>query len=273
MSQAYSQHRLGGYGQAPQRNLYPSIFSNMPPGSAVDESFYTGNAPRDDYVSAQNGINPSQQYGGQYQTYNTSTPVRSPSYTSRSQYAPPQSVMPQHSGGYGAAPPHTTQHQNQSQIPYTPHPQSNEPSSENSYSGYAPSEPPLMSPSADPDAAFYYNNSQAPAQPQTPAQSSQAHPSTSYGAVPPPQQQPPYTQSPTQVKQQPLARQAPISIHNQHPSYAQQQPLRQQSNPQDSWQPSNAQYDELKQHSFPEVPSHMPQPHAQPVVEEPLIEL
>lgn len=145
LSNTYSQHSIGGYNlPQQQQNMYPSIPTNLPAGPGGAESFYTGNAPpqieqRGPYD--QHGRTPyGQQAPQQYSGYGQAPPAMQHAYPNldhrQENHTPYQ---PQRTGSYSQQ---------------TPGPSSN----------YAPSQPqqnfnksePSMTPSADPNAAFYY---------------------------------------------------------------------------------------------------------------------
>jgi hepatocyte growth factor-regulated tyrosine kinase substrate len=143
-----------------------------------------------------------------------------------------------------------------------------------------------MTPSADPNAAFYFNNTaQAPPQEQNLPQ----YPYNNATQVPPPQQAPeqnqpqyPPTQSPQQYHSVPPQQTSPQQFNHQPvkqqtappPQHApppqQQAPYWQNQPPQQTWQAPGQTYSGYTQESFPSAPHHAPQ---QKVMEESLIDL
>lgn len=145
---------------------------------------------------------------------------------------------------------------------------------------------PVMTPSADPNAAFYFNNagpvpSQEHSQPQyqynnavqapPPQQAPEAH-QPQYPPTQSPQQYhsvPPQQNSPQQFSHQPVKQQtAPPSQHVPPPQ--QQAPYWQNPAPQQVWQAPGQTYNGYTQESFPSAPHHAPQ---QKAMEESLIDL
>lgn len=280
LSNTYSQHTIGGYNvPPPQRQsagIYPSVSSN--PGAA--ENFYT-NPQRESFGRPQSTYNygPPQQYA----TFDKRASVANPGYPGLDQRQENYNLPPTQSQGTAGWP--TT---NAAPTQYVP-PAQAYPIENNQHQGstpglvpsqppssYVPSEPNLT-PSADPNAVFYYGN--AP-QNQPPA------PMLHQG--PPDQGQYPPMQSPQQIHQAVAVHQSPQQFTRQ-PSFSQQQnipqnmpqqPPQQQPYwqgqpqnpvPQQNWQPPQA-YGSYTQDSFPSAPHHAPQP--KPVaVEESLIEL
>jgi hepatocyte growth factor-regulated tyrosine kinase substrate len=292
LSNTYSQHTISGYNLPVQRqaqNIYPSIPSNMPsnmpagPGGA--ESFYTGNVQQEQYGRPQ----PSYTYASPqtYPTFDKRTSVANPGYPGQDlhsgsyNHAPPQ---PQRSGSYSTAPQYAQQPsafapdsgmQGSTSGPAVSQPPPN----------FAPSEP-TMTPSADPNASFYYGNApqnQAPPlhqgshdQSQPPYPTMQSPPQHQLATLP--------AQSPQLFTQQALVSQHQPQQHPQQPPQPQAPPQQapppqfywqtQQQNaaPQQAWQQTPpASHNSYTQDSFPAAPQHAPQPQAVPV-EESLIE-
>ena len=168
LSNTYSQHSLGGYNlPQQQQNMYPSIPTNLPAGTGGAESFYTGNAP------------PQIEQRGSYDQYG-----RTPSAYGQQ--------APQQYNGYGQPPPPgqhaypNLEHRAESQAPYQPQRTSSySQQAQGPSQHYAPSQPQQkyssseqpMTPSADPNAAFYYGNGpqQYQQQQQQPQQYQQEH--------------------------------------------------------------------------------------------------
>ncbi len=166
LSNTYSQHSLGGYNlPQTQQNVYPSISANIPNAPGDAESFYTGNGP------SQLAQAPAyDQYGAAPSAYSRPTP--------------------RHHAGYGQGSSLAQRHENNA--PYQlyrtaswQNTESNGPSyarqTQTESSGYAPPQPqhfnpsePSMTPSSDPNAAFYYNN-EAVSQPPQQYQHDQGH--------------------------------------------------------------------------------------------------
>ncbi|CAG8978680.1 hypothetical protein HYALB_00004662 [Hymenoscyphus albidus] len=295
LTDTYSQHTIGGYALPPQRpasSIYPSISSNVPNGASGAESFYTGTSQ-----ATEPYVRPQSTYSfAQPQQYNRAS-VPNPGYAptehrqdSYSQY-PPQQQMPQRPqqfqgtqswpGSEQGTAPYGSQ-----QPVYAPEAT---PQSQASLPMQTPSQPPssynasdpTITPAADPNAAFYYNNpSQVPtpqqstlepSQPQfTPSHSPQQYHKTAAQ----PQSPPPQFTSKTPAQQQIQPQQAPSSqsqaAQQPPPPQAQQQPQYWQQ-PQQSWAPQSSTYSGYTQESFPSAPHHTPQ---QPkLVEESLIDL
>lgn len=184
------------------------------------------------------------------------------------QYSQP--VQPQRTGswqGEAAPAPYQTQPPNYptENAPQQMAPPSNAPSQPPS--SYTPSEP-ALTPSADPNATFYYGNApQAPPPQQIPEQNQPQYPSTQS-----PQQfhSVPNQASPQQFAHQPVKQQQPqpASATPSQNSYWQSQ--QQNPAPQQTWQAPAPTYNGYTQESFPSAPHHAPQ---QKVVEESLIDL
>jgi len=140
-------------------------------------------------------------------------------------------------------------------------------------SNYTPSEA-ALTPSADPNAAFYYGNtSQAPPSQQiSPPQQVPEQSQPQYPPTRSPQQfhSSVAQASPQQFKHQPLKQQ---QQPQQVPSAASQPPYwqaQQQNPPPQQWQAPGQTYGGYTQESFPSAPHHAPQQQA---VEESLIDL
>jgi growth factor-regulated tyrosine kinase substrate len=272
LSKTYSQHSIGGYNLPAPRQAtspYPAMHrTGAPSASGPAESFYTG--------EQQAHYAPPHNYPQQ------------PLHTPQSQFAnydkrgsvsiPPNSQYPQRTGSW------------QTQAPSAPAPYPGP--------GYAPSEPPPQSihpsqgapqpqgarvpepvgtPTADPNAAFYYANSQQSQGRQTPSVTGETAPSpypnlqqpTGYNmqSIPPTPASVPA--QPSQPSQPPQQYQSPMPQQQQQ---YWQQPQHSGQAPQ-SYQPGAAAYPGFTQESFPSVPQHALAQPQQPVVEESLIDL
>ncbi|TVY93265.1 Vacuolar protein sorting-associated protein [Lachnellula willkommii] len=283
LSNTYNQHTIGGYNlpaQRPASTMYPALSSNGPNGAGQAESFYTGNAPQESYGRPQSTYSyPPQQSQSSYASDSgpsyPNPQQRSDSYNPYAQQQPPQTqATPYASQQPSYAPDSVPQHQpipSMNAPPQSQAPPMNTPSQP--ASNYAPSES-AVTPSADPNAAFYYNNTpQAPLAQPVPEQNHSQYPpvqSPQQFHTTAPQAQP---QSPQQFTQQP---QKPQEHHAPPP---QQQPAQQapywQSQPQSSapaqaWQAPGSTYGGYTQESFPSAPHHAPQ---QKIMEESLIDL
>jgi hepatocyte growth factor-regulated tyrosine kinase substrate len=310
LSNTYSQHTISGYNLAGQRhslNIYPSIPSNIASGPGGAESFYTGNIQQE-------------QHGRPQSTYSYGAPSQYPIYDNRASVAAPTYVAPdQRNVNYNQMP--SQAHRSGSYSISSTYPQQfSAPTSDSQDPAYGPSQSqqpptfapsePIITPSADANASFYYGNApqnqQAPPhqglkeQSQTPypnIQSPPQHQQALHSAQSPQQfihqqpqghpqqplpqfnqpQQGPTQQGSTQqgLTQQGLTQQGPTQ---QGPT--QQAPPQQpywQAQPQNSMPPQNwqqvppSQQASYTQDSFPSAPQHTP--HPQPVpVEESLIE-
>lgn len=293
LSNTYNQHTIGGYNlpaQRPTSSIYPSLSSNIS-GNGPAENFYTGNAQPESYGRPQTTYSyaPSQQPPSFSATPGPTYPNPEQRSDMYAQY-PPQAQPPQlqQTQTWQAPVPSATSFATQ-QPTYTPENGSQASSSMNAPgqaqahlmntpsqppSNYAPSEQ-AVTPSADPNAAFYYNNApQAPPPQQTPEQTHQQYaPAQSpqqYHAIPPQ----PQAQSPQQFTRQP---QIPQEHHapppqqqapQQQPPYWQAQ--QQNTAAQQAWQAPSSTYNGYTQESFPSAPHHAPQ---QKVMEESLIDL
>ena len=297
LSNTYNQHTIGGYSLPPQRNsgIYPSI-ANGPIGAGGVESFYTGNAPAESYVQPQSAYytQPQQQYSGrdnkrasivnpgypapeqmndiysqyppqqqqpQAQPVNQGYPTPDPNYHQYPQQTQPP--PPQRSGSWQATEPAPPQYASQSpsypteSAPQQAPPPMNAPSQPPN--NYAPSEP-AITPSVDPNAAFYYGTQQAP-----PPQADQGHNTHQTVQSPPQFKSPaPAQVSPQQFAHQPVKQQAPSQQQQQY--WPQQAQLAQ---PTYAAPPPGPTYSGYTQESFPSAPHHAPQ---QKVAEESLIE-
>lgn len=267
LSKAYSQQNLGGYNLPPPRQAsgpYPSIPSNVPSQSGGAESFYTGQQ-RASYHQP-----PSQPY----------------------QQMPPQATPQPQYASYAPTP---DAHPGQYPTPQqAPHDQYQQPPPHDAAQRIQSPQQPAGTPSADPNASYYFNPqqpSQPPSGPSAPGPVPDAAPSPypnlqqsmqyHQGSVPA-QSQPTPTQAPAQPAQ-------PSAPPSQPPQQAPQTPQLQQAPPpqqqpqQQYWQPANPArsqpppaapqhwaYTGYGQESFPSVPQH--EPLKKPVQEEALIE-
>ena len=283
LSNTYSQHSLGGYGQnAPQTapSMYPRIPSEPPSGPGGVENYYNMNpTPHADGYGAppqaQQNIYPPPQASYSYRERE-----RAPSNTSSNQGY--QRQPPQHSG----PPQRTTSIASYSEPPsqngdasyYSP----NNVQSQQSYQQYPPTQlpaqptaqTPTMTPQQESSNAYYTQQSQSQSShpdvspPQDYATQYQPPPQQQPYAQqqPPPQQQPQYQQT----YQAPTTKQQPQSLQPQPQSYYSQQqvaPPTQQQPPRNYGYQQPAPY---TQDSFPAAPQHQPQP---PKEEPALIEL
>ncbi|KAH8816128.1 hypothetical protein F5884DRAFT_775019 [Xylogone sp. PMI_703] len=260
LSKTYNQHTIGGYNLPPNgaANLYPSIPAGMPNGSGNAENFYTGGTAQESYGGPQSTYSYPPQ--PQYSTYDKRSSVVGPAgpapegrNDNYNQYqGQPRPVQPQRSDSWQQGDTNINPYPQQQGAPPVTQPQPP--------INYAPSEP-AVTPSADPNASFYYNNqvpNQNPSAPAPPQLSEQTKP------------QFPPTQSPqlyhTHVHQNPPPQQfTGQTVNNQPPYWQPQQP---NGPPQQAWQ--QAASSRYTQESFPSAPVHTPQP---PPVEESLIEL
>ncbi|KAG0645973.1 Vacuolar sorting-associated 27 [Hyphodiscus hymeniophilus] len=278
------------------------------------ESFYTGNASAESYGRPQSTYYaPTQQ---QYPAYDRRASFASPGYpapeqrTDYNKYPSQVQALPQQSWqtnepsstatqanpGYPAL---DQRNDSYAQYPAQSHPQ--EPQITHSYQApnpvptYAPEIPqsapppmapsqPVMTPSTDPNAGFYFNNAgQAPpgeqSQPQYLYNAGQAPPQqdldqsqSQYTSTQSPQQYhsvPAQQASPQVVTHQPVKQQT--SLLPQHaPPPQQQAPYWQSTAVPQPWQAPGQTYNGYTQESFPSAPHHAPQ---QNVMEESLIDL
>lgn len=305
LSKAYNQHSLGGYNMsAPHQSsmAYPSLGATAPGSVGLAESFYTGEAPQIGY-----GQTPQPAYAAYDRrgSYAAAPPAASP-------YAPQPDQMPHRSdswrGSVAAAPgqaPLAYAQQPPQQQPLQPQPTGYPGSEPTASQPSAPQETGVTSPSADPNAAFYFNNgpsapSQVPSQPQPqpqpePQQSPASAPSEPANSSFPAMRQPSVYQ-PSQPQQTPVAapsqpvlptapsvqqQQQPSAPYWSHPAAQHQQvptqyttglpqPQHQYQTPPQAWPQVPNNYNAFQQESFPSAPHHAIQ---QPVVEESLIDL
>ncbi|KAH6647460.1 hypothetical protein BKA67DRAFT_662249 [Truncatella angustata] len=266
LSKTYNQHTIGGYNLPQQRQStgpYPSMHPIVPSASGPAESFYTGEQPVH-YAPPQHYPQSTQTPQPQYANYDHRASV---SAVPGSQY-PPQPAQRAESW--------------QTQAPSAPVP----------YPGYAPGEPhahpshqtqaprapeSVGTPASDPNATFYYNNTQQAQGRQTPSAVGDPTPSPYPNLQQPAnynrQSIPP---TPGSVASQPVQQQQ--QPNQQPPQYQQQQQQQQYwQQPQHTgqqppgYQPAQPAYQPgYSQESFPSAPQHAPQ---QPVVEESLIDL
>ncbi|KAL2069406.1 hypothetical protein VTL71DRAFT_14085 [Oculimacula yallundae] len=295
LSSTYNQHSVSGYNlpsQRPASTMYPSIASNLPNAPGGAENYYTGNAPQEPYARPQSTYSYGQPQQP-YQQYNNRAsiagyPVPEQRKENYSQYAPQQfPAQLQRTGSWHASDPSATYTSQQPSYPpesapahqQTPQTPMNVPSQPPT--SYAPPAG-AVSPSADPNASFYYNTpGQAPPQqapdqqqPQYPEthQSPQQYQTSAQQPVSPLQsakqpQKPQEQYAPPTQQQAPPPQQYPPPQQSQQAPYyqAQQAPAQQQP-----WKPAGQTYTGYTQDSFPAAPHHAPQ---QPKVEEALIEL
>ncbi|KAF1850294.1 ubiquitin binding protein [Cucurbitaria berberidis CBS 394.84] len=306
-NQANAMYGLPAPTQRPASNLYPSIHSSAPDGSA-GENYYSSNAPPSDAYGRQS------YYGGGYpqQPHTQQAAVPPPSYTSpQDPYQQPSQPYPNLSSYGGAAapqqrPPSTTYQKSAS-------PQLQRQVSNQQHYPSQPSQPPLSTASDAESASFYYGDSNAaqPSQanlqhtqsyPPQPSQQPQSSSPQMYNRGPPQQppisppsqpatawQNPPYPrqdqapnwqpQDQNQASQQQASsppQQAPSSQHapppqqQQYWQQPQQAPLQKQSS---AWQPAPYASGGYGPESFPSAPQNQLPVQQQKVVDEPLIDL
>ncbi|KAK1759569.1 vacuolar protein sorting-associated protein 27 [Echria macrotheca] len=300
LSKAYSQHSIGGYNLPMPRQAtgpYPSLPSSAPGPMGAAESFYTGE-PQQNYSQeyAQQAVpgypqgpQPTQQ---QYPVYDKRASVMG---QPAAQYPPQQ--LPQRTGSWGNAPPAQQPQQYGQPANYPPNdtipPQNNHMQQPpvQSQLGAPPADSVGTTPTADPNASFYFNtqpqaSQPTPQQPQQHAASAPDPLASPYPNLSQPMQtfQPSLPQTPASVAAQPLQSQPqpqpqPQPSHPGAPQQAPQQPYWQHAAAQQTtlppvWQaqaaPPSAAYPGYSQEAFPSAPQHAPK---QPVVEESLIDL
>jgi hepatocyte growth factor-regulated tyrosine kinase substrate len=292
LSKAYSQHSLGGYNiPAPRQPSapYPSLqAASVPIAGGPAESFYTGQ-PQHDYSQPsqpqpylqQARQNPQPQFAA----YDKRASMAAPS---NHQY-PPQQPQRTESWRSSADPAQTPQFNQQQGYPSneapTPQPAQARPVAQQGHLGaLPPSESVGTTPTTDPTASFYFNQTQSQAQ-----QAPSAPPSDS--PYPNLQQashvyQPSLPQTPAQAPAQPSQPVLPQHVPQaqptanssapywSHPAAARQHvPAPAQAPPQPQAWPQAPQTDYnnyAQQEAFPEAPHHAPK---QPLVEESLIDL
>lgn len=274
LSKAYSQHSLGGYNlPAPRQSSapYPSIGA---PTTA--ENFYTGD-PQLDYARppGMQAYGQPPQSAPQYAVYDKRASMAGPP---NGQYAPQQLQRTDSWGTNGPAP--APQPQFFPQPSYLP--TETAPNQQPGQAPQIPQQPPLAGPSApdsvgttptaDPNASFYFNNAQSA--PQAPSQP--AHPASDSPYPNLQQSMHSYQPSPAQTPSSNPAQ--PVQPGGQTQQGQHQQPYWQHSAAQQTqlppvWQPQQQApdpYNGYVQETFPSAPQHAPK---QPVVEEALIEL
>jgi len=133
----------------------------------------------------------------------------------------------------------------------------------------ASSTEPAVIPSADSNAAFYYNNipqtQQLPQNPEQIQPQYQPNPSPQmYHSTVPPQK------SPQQYAHQPVKQQQQVPIESSQSQTPYWQGSQQNVGSQQAWQAQGSTYNGYTQESFPSAPHHAPQ---QKIVEESLIDL
>ncbi|KAK4241496.1 hypothetical protein C8A03DRAFT_30358 [Achaetomium macrosporum] len=279
LSKAYSQHSIGGYNLPPRHapGPYPSLAPSAPSAAGPAENFYTGEQQQDYSGPVAPPSYPQPTPQPQYGAYDKRGSVVGPP---SNQYPPQQ--MPQHTGSWGPAPPAQTPQYNQ-QPSYPPNEtaappgQSQQASASGQLSAPVAGDSVGTTPTADPNASFYFNP-QPRQQPQQPP-SSQADPTMSpYPNLAQPihSYQPSLPQTPASIPAQPSQ---PQQTH-QAPAQAQQpywqHPAAQQTQLPPVWQsqaPPSAAYAGYTQDAFPSVPQHAPKQPQQPAVEESLIDL
>ncbi|KAI0101928.1 VHS domain-containing protein [Hypoxylon sp. NC0597] len=274
LSKAYSQHSIGGYNlptTGQQSGPYPSIEATTARTSGSAENFYTGEPLPDpsrtpighQYLQhVQQG--PQQQFSGYDKRASASIPPNN-------QY-PHHSVQRSDSWQNQQGPSAPVQYPTQANFA------SNENPSQPGHASHPSPQTPLNrgpetagTSTADPNAAYYYNNLQPSNDLSTPSVPAEGAPSpypnlqhslnyTGQSVPPTPASAPAQPSQPRQ-QYQPSVQQTP------QPYWQQQQ--RAEQTPQ-AYQTGSAGYPRYTQDSFPAVPQHAPQ---QPVVEESLIDL
>ncbi|KAI9672981.1 MAG: Vacuolar protein-sorting-associated protein 27 [Caeruleum heppii] len=303
LSNTYSQHRISGYASAPgnassSSNIYPSIAPAMPNGAAGAEDFYTGISSSPS-ASRHAGIRSYGGYEGPQSAQAEYAPAPAPYASAYGQRPGTERQASSHdayaaqyppSSSASAASPARTQ-----KTPYASQPTATYPIQQQQYtthSAAAPSLPsgtPVASPSADPNASFYYgavSQHQAPAP--HPSHVEQG-PNASYAPsarITPQYQQPPapQMQDPQNSSQPPPEQPVRQQQQQQQQGQYQQQPQPQQQHqpPPPQWPPQQAagpppaqwpappQTAGYNHEAFPAAPRHQPQAKAP---EESLIEL
>ncbi|KAJ4861576.1 VHS domain-containing protein [Trichoderma breve] len=271
LSKAYSQQNLGGYNLPPPRQSsgpYPSIPSHAPSNSVGAESFYTnqqqpGYAPQ----GQQQLYQMPPQHAMPQSPYPPYAGMPAPDAPS-GPYAPQQQLQTA-DGWNNQTPSAPEQFQQQQQPQPQPQPQEN-PEDRRQYSHQT-----ATSPSADPNASYYFNAPQplqaVPTGPSAPGSA----PDANQSPYPNLNQSPmPYhrgsvsaqTQAPSAPTQQPFQQELPQGSPYQMPMPQQQQQQQQQPPaPPPEW----AGY---SQYSMPAAPQHESVQQQQPIKEEALIE-
>lgn len=274
LSKAYSQHSIGGYNLPPPRQTsgpYPSLHPGAPSAAGPAENFYTGEQRQDYGRPMTHPSYPQSTPQPQYASYDRRGSVASPP---SNQYPPQQ--MPPRTESWGAAPPaQAPQYGQQPSYPpnevAAPHQPQQAPTPAQ-LSAPAATDSVGATPTADPNASFYFNSQsqqqaqQAPASPPDPSMSPYPNLNQSMHSY-----QPSLPQTPASVSAQPSQ---PQQAHQAPPQP--QQPYWQHAAAQQTalppvWQaPPSAAYTGYTQEAFPSAPQHAPK---QPAVEESLIDL
>ncbi|KIH88420.1 hepatocyte growth factor-regulated tyrosine kinase substrate [Sporothrix brasiliensis 5110] len=290
LSKAYNQHSLGGYNipgprqqqQQPPSMPYPSLQSSAPPMRAGGpaENFYTSEAAAiPDYarqMAQAGGYGGPQPLQPQYSGYDKHGSISGPSVANPYPGQPQRSDSWRNSVAPGQVPQGYPQQQQQPPQQQAQAPQgylSNDPSAPGAPS--APPDPLASTPSADPNASYYFSNANATPG-QVPPQQQQAQPSQPSQPTPPiqPQQTGPASvpSDPAATSPYPTLRQpsaylasvpqtpattASVPVQQQQAPTQQQQPPRQQQSPQ--------QQQQQQQHQAPTAPywSHPASQHQQ----------
>ncbi|KAL2187573.1 ubiquitin binding protein [Thermothelomyces heterothallicus CBS 203.75] len=280
LSKAYSQHSIGGYNFPSPRQTsgpYPSLHPSAPSAAGPAESFYTGEQQHD-YNRPATQMSYPHPAPSQLGTYDKRGSVAGPS---SSQYPPQQ--MPQHTGGWGPATP-AQQYGQQSSYPPNEPPQPVQPRqnpAQGQLSAPTPNDSVGTTPTADPNASFYFNTQpqqqphQAASSPPDPAMSpypNLSQPMHSYQPSLP--QTPASTAAQPSQPQQTQQSQQSQQTHQPQPQSQQpywQHPAAQQTQLPPVWKaPPSSAYPGYTQEAFPSAPQHAPK---QPAVEESLIDL
>ncbi|KAK3998312.1 vacuolar protein sorting-associated protein 27 [Cladorrhinum sp. PSN332] len=283
LSKAYGQHSIGGYNLPPPRHAqpsgpYPSLPGNAPNLAAPAESFYTGEQQQEYTRPVGHPSYPHPTPQPQYAGYDRRESVAVPP---NGQYAPQQ--IPQPTGSWAAGPSAPAPHYNQtpSYPPSEPQQQQQPPQQQQQQQQQQPVQPQLSAPTpiepvgttptADPNASFYFNSQpQQQSAPSAPDPSHSPYPNLSQPAH---QYQPSLPQTPASAPAQPSQPQQAPPTQSQQPYW--QHPAAQQTALPPVWQsqpPPPAAYSGYTQEAFPSAPQHLPAPK-QPVVEESLIDL
>ncbi|KAL5091392.1 hypothetical protein Trisim1_003001 [Trichoderma cf. simile WF8] len=291
LSKAYSQQNLGGYNLPPPRQSsgpYPSIPSHAPSNSVGAESFYTnqqqpGYAPQ----GQQQLYQMPPQHAMPQSPYPPYAGMPAPDAPS-GPYAPQQPQLQTADGWNNQTPSAPEQFQQQQQ--QQPQPQET-PEDRRQYSHQT-----ATSPSADPNASYYFNTPQplqaVPTGPSAPGSAPDAsqspYPNLNQSPMPyhrgsvSAQTQATPLQTPAQLAQPPNAT-PHMPVHSQAPSAPTQQPFQQElpqgspyqmPMPQQQQQPPAPppEWAGYSQYSMPAAPQHEPVQQQQPIKEEALIE-
>ncbi|TKX21136.1 VHS domain-containing protein [Elsinoe australis] len=287
---SYNSSRYGGYGaQVPSSNMYPSLSSGAPPPRQMGgvESYYTGGP----------SVPEPEQYAqnGHYPPYQSNAASQAPPYPDMNRAHQQYGQEPQYQQHYQQPPPQQQPQQYQAPSQDYPSPLPSRQSSTQyptqSQSQYAPShtssssQQGVVSPPADPNAGYYYNEPNQTPQPaamqqppspemyhQQPAQQPQQQ-YQSYQQSPQQHHQPPPQQY-QQPQQAPQQQQAPHSYYQQQQQPPQQMPAQQPPPQQQQYPPQPQQWPQAPsakggygQESFPSAPQHVPAQKEESLIE------